>query len=538
MVKNYSDDLSPNSGKHFMPIDAYNFNPILYTQISTSAYLLAEKDAIKAKQKNDLPFISNNNVWEQVILNNVRGSNTKLILHSFFLFEWFPRSPGLFHTEEGFRARQEAKNRIISSKDGFIVYDPLGKLSMLEGGFGNIRLKAINLTNGSYYFMTASDNGICHEGFPVALPEDLYNEVINDINERGAVVKDLIGVLRSVPEDIDNLYRGFKKVPKVYLQVEELRNPTYPKSRSIQEMSVTVASSFISNYEGPSKIYASYIGFNPSQRGQLDENVEWMENEYVKGMYSGRILTDFDQTTNHFAYAPFSLSKVMNLEVKSEDINSLAAALGIDERDVFTIQNEMKAHLKAESKLTPQTVFISYNHNDVKVAKAIQKRLVSEGFKVIRDEDNIITGESIPEFIKNSIRQSKFTLSIISRNSLESAWVAMETILTDFSEALMDRVFLPVHIDKDFFDIRFVSEALDKIDEKVEEVRDLMGKQLGKGRGIEDLQDHLTRLNKLKNNLPEIVGKLKGLKCTDLSTSEFDSGMNKLVDDIKKRKDD
>lgn len=534
MAQIHSDNTSPNVGKYIMQLDPYSFNSILYTQVSTSGYLLADTNTGSVIKNNDLTFVSNNNIWEKIILDNVRRTDAKFKLLSFFLFEWFPRSPGLFHTDKGYMARQEAKQRIISIKNGFTVYDPYGKLSMLEGGFGNVRLKPIRLENSAYYFMTASDNGICHEGFPVALPEDLYNEVIDEIIERGSTVKDLIGILRTVPEDIDNLYRGYKDVPKVYLQVEALQAPTYPKRRSTKEMSVTVASSFISNYEGQSKIYASYIGFDPSKKTELAENVEWMEDEYVRGMYKGRILTDFDQTVNHFDYAPFSLKKVMNLEVTAEDIQLLASEIGNNNSDILMIQNQMREHLKAAKKLNVATVFISYNNKDVDVAKRIQKRLEAEGFKVIRDEDAIETGERISDFINKSIRQSQFTLSVISRNSLVSAWVAMETITSGYSEVLLERKFLPVHIDDDFFNSRFVDDASDKIDAEIEEINNIITDRNKKDRGIEDLQDSLSRLRKLRRDLPEIVGKLRSLKCTDLSDAGFENGIKKLIDDIKK----
>jgi TIR domain len=535
MANKYAGDISPNNGKYLMPLNRHSYEPMLHTHIGTSGYLFADK-ARNVKKQSDKSFISNNNIWEQIIFNNMYRTGANIKLHSFFLLDWLPRSPGLFHTNAGRNARQEAKHFVYSKKKDITVYDPHGKFSMLEGGYGNIRLNPISLQNEPYYFICATDNGVCHEGFPIAVPAMLYDTIIDEISERGSIVKDVIGKLRNVPVDIDNLYSGYKHVPKVYLQVSDLLEAKFPKRRSTQDLSVTVASSFISSYEGPSKIYATYVGFDPSKKNELDDSVEWMEKKYVEGMYKGKILTDFDQTTNHFDNAPFSLKKVMNLEVDPSDIESVATELGHSGNDVLTIQTEIRKHKKAAAKLLPPTIFISYNHEDVAIAKKIQKKFEAAGFKVIRDEENIEEGEKIADFIKRSILQSKFTLSIISKNSLQSAWVSVETIMTAYSEILLQRKFLPVYIDNDFLDIHFVPNTTDKIDKEMREVRRLMNKQLNKDRGTQDLHERWNSLRKLKENLSEFVAKLRELKCTNLSGTTFSRGMEKLINQIKKDK--
>lgn len=533
MAKGYSGDTSPNVGKYIMQIDPFVFKPILYNHISTSSYLLTDKKAGDIIKGSDVSFISNNNVWENIILDNIRHIDSKIILISFFLFEWFPRSPGLYHTPQGRDAREEAEGRKISTKDGLTVYDPYGKISMLDGGYGNIRLKPIRLDNGLYYFMTASDNGICHQGFPIALPEYFYTRTINEIRERGSVVKDLIGILKSVPEDIDNLYRGYKNVPKVYLEVEELRDPTYPKRVSTEEKVVTVACSFISNYEGWSKIYASYVGFDPSKKRELIENTEWMEQEYVRGMYKGRVLTDFDQITNHFDDAPFSLKKIMNLEVTTADISLLASAIGGSSNDILIIQNEIREHLASVNKLNAQSVFISYNHQDIEIARRIQQRLEAEGFKVIRDEDHSKTGQKIEEFIRQSIKQSSFTLSIISENSLESAWVSLETIYQHYAGMLTENRLLPVYTDSDFFEYSFRKDIINKAKKKARKLNADIKNSLDNGIGITDLSSEKERTDDLVHHLPKILDKLRNTICVDLGDTNFEKGISRIIKDIK-----
>ena len=110
----------------------------------------------------------------------------------------------------------------------------------------------------------------------------------------------------------------------------------------------------------------------------------------------------------------------------------------------------------------------------------------------------------------------------------------METITSSYSQVLLNRKFLPVHIDNNFLSLKFVDEASDRIDAKIIEVTNMIRDRLDKGRGIDDLKDYLSRLTKLKMNLSEIVGKLRDLKCTDLSDTNFDSGIKRLIAEIKK----
>jgi hypothetical protein len=111
-----------------------------------------------------------------------------LELKAFFLFEWFPRSPDLYFTERGRRAREEAKYRTINTKNG-LAYHPVGKQSMLDGGVGNVRLGPIVIRDQEYFFMPASGNGSCHQGFPVALPSVLYEQCIAEIRDKGTIVR-------------------------------------------------------------------------------------------------------------------------------------------------------------------------------------------------------------------------------------------------------------------------------------------------------------------------------------------------------------
>ncbi len=325
----------------------YTFYSALFTHISTALYLVPPEASKQTKKAKRNVYHENNSLWEDMLIGKRFYHGCRLRLEAFFLFEWFPRSPGLFFTEQGRSARQEAQHRIHTIKSGqreIVVYDPYGKQSMLDGGIGNIRLNPISVNAHEWMLMSASGNGCSHQGFPVALPLDLYKNCIDEIREKGTVVRSLMGELKTLPTPLQTLYSGYTGVPKMYLQVEDARKPLHGKSRRLEELEVSVAATFKGEVDGALANYATYATFNPGKRGDLDEKVKWIQDEYVHS-YKGTVLTDFDEQENHFPNARFSLSKVMNLTITERDFENLNVTafnvnkILIDQRKVNQMTN-------------------------------------------------------------------------------------------------------------------------------------------------------------------------------------------------------
>jgi hypothetical protein len=285
-------------------------------------------------------FHDNNSLWRTAIAAKAFYYGARIGLDNFFLFEWFPRSPGLYWTSRAKHARDQAKHRIIEVRRGGIVYDPYGKQSMLDGGIGSIRLNPIILHNTDWMLMSASSSGVCHQGFPVALTLDLYREYIDEIRTRGAVVCTLLGQLRTIPKELSEVYSGYTEVPKLYLQVEKIQRPRVRKSRSMENLEVSVAASFTGKVDEKPGIYATYVSFDPARKGHFARAIEWMRDEYVHS-YKGTILTDFDEQENHFPEARFSLEKVMQLKLEKRDFSGIHINIGNVEK-LIAFQAEIK----------------------------------------------------------------------------------------------------------------------------------------------------------------------------------------------------
>ncbi len=192
-------------------------------------------------------------------------------------------------------------------------------------------------------------------------------------------------------------------------------------------------------------------------------------------------------------------------------------------------QEEIKEGLKEDKKTS---VFISYNHKDKIVANKIKDFLRTKGIDVTIDSEAMKSGEDIKSFIEKCVRENDITLSLVSENSLLSAWVAMESVLTFAGEKLANKKFIAVYEDDSFMKRSFTDDALDKVEEEILDISTTIQKRLSKNRRIEDLQNDLSRYRELESNLPQIIGRLKGSLCIPIGEDKFEEGMQKISNEI------
>jgi hypothetical protein len=180
-----------------------------------------------------------------------------------------------------------------------------------------------------------------------------------------------------------------------------------------------------------------------------------------------------------------------------------------------------------------EKAFISYNHKDKKVADAIKIELEKAGVEVTIDSEDMLAGDDIKRFIEESVKNTDVTLSLVSSNSLLSAWVAMESINTFYAQKVVDKKFIATFIDSSFFNRGFVDKALNKIDKEIIKIKKLINARLEKNRNIIDLQTELERYNDLSHNLPKIIQRLKDSLSVSIADKNFESGIVKIIQSIK-----
>jgi hypothetical protein len=195
---------------------------------------------------------------------------------------------------------------------------------------------------------------------------------------------------------------------------------------------------------------------------------------------------------------------------------------------------DLLGNMEEEAGIQQKRVFISYNHKDAAIANLVKDHLVKAGIDVTIDSEAMGAGENIKTFIEKSVRDTETTLSIVSVNSLLSAWVAMET-LNSFGLQLgqVTKKFIPCYIQPDFFDAGFTDKAGLQLDEKIVGLAAIIGARLKKGEDSLDVNEEYSRLIKLRNSLGEIIGRLKNSLCIDISNGQLEANLPKIIQKIK-----
>lgn len=273
--------------------------------------------------------------------------------------------------------------------------------------------------------------------------------------------------------------------------------------------------------------------------GRLDTALDKLYKYLEKNAPESEEFTNFSAIKGNYAKAKTdaNIGLLSNAEFARETARANKAILDtlkvIEEIEAPNSTNNPGDSSENPPSANEPVVFISYNHKDSETAHKLRKKLGDEGIKVIIDKETMKAGEDIKEFIQRSIREATITLSLVSKNSLLSAWVAMESIGTFSGEAIAGKRFIACYIDDDFFNRGYIDEALDVIEEEVNQINETIQKRLKRNRNIRDLQNELSRYKDLEHNIDETVRRLRESLCIDVSGNKLESNFPKLLESIK-----
>ena len=261
-------------------------------------------------------------VWRWFLEEQLFDTRRVTLTH-FHLFEWFPLTPGTFHTARAAQQRRAALETLVPVGDGRLdpigegdgdqqtYFNPLGKASMLRGGVGAVRLRPRMVAGEPHYFMSAASGGVCHEGFPVLVPRRFYGPFKVRLLAQGVVPVTLSGEMRYLPDAaLPAFFEGRRAVPRLYLHVDQIEILPAPRA-GVTSTLVSVAAAFAGAFAGQEGVYATYASFDPANSGELERIVRWLKETYVEAGHAGVMVTDFDEVRPRFPDAPFGLPDLM-----------------------------------------------------------------------------------------------------------------------------------------------------------------------------------------------------------------------------------
>lgn len=275
-----------------------------------SANLLQRPSSREADGERE--YGSNVEFWRDVIDGSISALRW-VRLANFQISGWFPRSPGLFHTQFAAQRRVVADSH-LEDRDGARIYDPHGKYSMIEGGLGSVRFQNVKIEGDDCWLCTASDDGYCHTGVPLAIPDRLLRHHRLDSGDRFAIV----GRLWFLPVFLSERFNHLLGVPQLYVLVERMERTT--PSTGDQFISPMV---FFTSRTAEGELQSNVTYVNCLSKGpkEVDAAAGWLK--WYTDRYHGEIQTNFDQQRPLFENAPFSLQKVMVGRAELEQLRSV-----------------------------------------------------------------------------------------------------------------------------------------------------------------------------------------------------------------------
>jgi hypothetical protein len=306
-------------------LENYHFDFVVDNQARIAHYALFNRQTTPAagpERAGD----DNAALWRDFLAEKLYDTR-RVTLHHFHLFEWFPQSPGRFHTDEARDLRRQANDMLTLTVDGRTYYSPPGKAAMIRGGIGAVRLRPRIVGGEPHYFMTASSNGVCHEGFPVLVPRRFYGPLKAQMNADGAVPVTLSGEMRYLDGDLPAFFSSRRDLLGCYLHVDDVQTLPAPRA-GVTQFSISVAVAFTGVFQGQAGDYMTYCTFDPASRSDLERTVQWISQFYVAGQHQGQVLTDFDETRQWFAGAVFGLAGLLDSQLDQPRIKQVLSARG------------------------------------------------------------------------------------------------------------------------------------------------------------------------------------------------------------------
>lgn len=262
-----------------------------------------QKNGKAVRSTNDLVCSSNEDFWRPIIESPQPALRWVRLVH-FQVTNWFPRTPGLYHTEQALSSRREARNYVFE-ENGVYMYDPYGKGHMLDGGIGSVRFKPVSINGEECWLSTATADGICHTGLPLAIPTRIMEYY--DFNFDSSY--QITGKVTFLPEFLDRHFYHWHRIPQVYISVHTIKKSGREKSGDVE---ITPMVFFTGAGDSPDERFSRGVTFVrcvANSTADLERASSWL-SKYVD-RYGGTIVTNYDQQRPTFQDAPFSLQKVM-----------------------------------------------------------------------------------------------------------------------------------------------------------------------------------------------------------------------------------
>jgi hypothetical protein len=183
-------------------------------------------------------------------------------------------------------------------------------------------------------------------------------------------------------------------------------------------------------------------------------------------------------------------------------------------------------------------VFISYSTKNQQEKNELKEIFDKENITYFLDEFSLEIGKNIPESLNKGLRESRFTVLLVSEQSLKSIWVCLECDQRLKQEEFEDvTTLLPVLIDEVVFNDRFYVDLAKHFKARQTELENLRQEIKDMNLPTKIYNDEIEMIEKVLPRVGDILQKIKsGLSANFVNENRKANDLQKLIQTIQKGK--
>lgn len=183
-------------------------------------------------------------------------------------------------------------------------------------------------------------------------------------------------------------------------------------------------------------------------------------------------------------------------------------------------------------------VFISYSTKDQAAKDELVGLFKKEGITYFLDENDLKVGENIDENLEEALRNTRFTVLLVSEKSLLSPWVSKEFLFRMMQEKFHNtNTLLPILLDDKVFEEGFEFDIYDAIKAKQHKQKELRKKAEERNIDTAKYNVLIQRFEEILPKVSKIIQKLtEGLSVKFYEEEQKVKGLDKIIETINARK--
>lgn len=187
----------------------------------------------------------------------------------------------------------------------------------------------------------------------------------------------------------------------------------------------------------------------------------------------------------------------------------------------------------AGNQTTPK-VFISYSNKDAHIVKRVTDYLQQYHYDYFLDVITMIPGEMIEATITREIIKRDYFVILLSRNSLQSAWVCLESVVSKAKEICGSDWEIPVRIDNGLDDFDFLIDVQENIKTSIAEMDRHIERSRRYSTDHKFIDTERQRQVEFGNQYSSMVDRYRNKTGINIAGDLFEDGMKKLIATIQK----